>query len=108
MILPVYGSWREPQQMGRDSSAVSLFHRLGSKAMSAEDHYLLGLALTRSGNGRAGLEVWELARAAEPNSTDTLPGADRGRISHPKSSPPLLKPGNFSYPDRGGRPGVTG
>ena len=40
--------------------------------MLAEDHYLLGVALSRGGNNRGGLEVWELARAADPNHTDTL------------------------------------
>jgi tetratricopeptide (TPR) repeat protein len=63
---------RASVQLGRDESAMSLFHRLGSKAMSAEDYYLLGVALTRSGNNGGGLEVWELARAADPNHTDTL------------------------------------
>lgn len=63
---------RASVQLGRDSSAVSLFHRLGSGAMSAEDNYLLGISLTRSGNNRGGLEVWEQARAANPNHTGTL------------------------------------
>jgi tetratricopeptide (TPR) repeat protein len=63
---------RASVQLGRDSSAVSLFHRLGSDAMLAEDNYLLGVALTRGGNNSGGLEVWELARAADPNHADTL------------------------------------
>ena len=63
---------RASVQLGRDSSAVSLFHRLGSEAMLAEDNYLLGVALTRGGNNRGGVEVWELARAADPNHADAL------------------------------------
>ena len=72
---------RASVQLGRDSSAVSLFHRLGSDAMLAEDNYLLGVALTRSGNNRGGLQVWELARAADPNHTDTLLALTRAYLA---------------------------
>jgi hypothetical protein len=43
---------RASVQLGRDDSAVSLFHRLGSKAMLADDHYLLG-------------DCWQLNRAGK-------------------------------------------
>jgi tetratricopeptide (TPR) repeat protein len=57
---------------GRNQSAIALFGRLGGQAMLAEDHYLLGLALNREGNRKGAKEVWELARAADPNHTEAL------------------------------------
>ena len=58
-------------RLGRDSSAMAVYNRIGPDAMAAEDLCLLGIALTRSGNNRA-LEVWEQACAAEPNHAETL------------------------------------
>jgi tetratricopeptide (TPR) repeat protein len=62
---------RSSIRLGRDSSGMAVYNRVGPEAMAAEDLYLLGIALTRSGNNRA-LEVWEQARAAEPNHAETL------------------------------------
>jgi tetratricopeptide (TPR) repeat protein len=62
---------RSSIRLGRDSSGMAVYNRVGPDAMAAEDLYLLGVALTRSGNNRA-LEVWEQARAAEPNHAETL------------------------------------
>ena len=62
---------RASVRLGRDSSAMGVYGKLGSEAMKAEDLCLLGIALNRSGNPRA-LEVWEQARAAEPNHAETL------------------------------------
>jgi tetratricopeptide (TPR) repeat protein len=58
-------------RLGRDSSGMAVYSRIGSDSMAAEDLCLLGIALTRNGNKRA-LEVWEQARAAEPNHAETL------------------------------------
>jgi tetratricopeptide (TPR) repeat protein len=58
-------------RLERDSSAMAVYNRIGPDAMAVEDLYLLGIALSRSGNKRA-LEVWEQARAAEPNHAETL------------------------------------
>jgi tetratricopeptide (TPR) repeat protein len=58
-------------RLDRDSSAMAVYHRMGSGAMAAEDLCLLGIALNRSGNNRA-LEVWEQAYAADPNHSETL------------------------------------
>jgi tetratricopeptide (TPR) repeat protein len=58
-------------RMGCDSAAMTVYHRLGPEAMFADDLCLLGVALTRSGNSR-GVEVWEQARAADPNHAETL------------------------------------
>ncbi len=58
-------------RLGRDSSAMAVYNKMGSGAMTAEDLCLLGIALNRSGNNRA-LEVWEQAFAAEPNHAETL------------------------------------
>ena len=44
---------RASVRLGRDASAMSLFERLGPQLMTADDFYLLGVALSRSGNRRA-------------------------------------------------------
>ena len=62
---------RASVRLGRDSSALALFNRLGADAMSADDLCLLGIALTRTGNPR-GLEVWEQALKAEPSHPEVL------------------------------------
>jgi tetratricopeptide (TPR) repeat protein len=58
-------------RLGRDSSALAVYNRLGADAMTPDDLCLLGLALTRSGNPR-GIEVWEQARSKQPNHPETL------------------------------------
>ena len=62
---------RASVRLGRDSSAMAVYQRLGPDAMTPDDLCLLGIALTRTGNTR-GLEVWEQARSAEPNHPETL------------------------------------
>jgi len=62
---------RASVRLGRDSSAMSIYRRLGPQAMLADDLCLLGIALTRTGNDR-GLEVWEQARSSDPNHAETL------------------------------------
>ncbi len=58
-------------RLGNDSSALAIYSRLGSGAMTPDDLCLLGIVLTRIGNPR-GLEVWEQARSAQPNHAETL------------------------------------
>jgi len=62
---------RASVRLGRDSSAMAVYHRLGPQTMLADDLCLLGIALTRTGNSR-GLEVWEQARSFDPNHAETL------------------------------------
>jgi tetratricopeptide (TPR) repeat protein len=62
---------RASVRLGRHSSALALFGRVGPRDMTPDDLYLLGIALTRSGNSR-GLEVWEQALAAQPDHAETL------------------------------------
>jgi tetratricopeptide (TPR) repeat protein len=63
---------RASVRLRRDSSAMAMFERIGPKGMSPEDLCLLGIALTRSGNAQAGLQVWEQAHSAEPDHAETL------------------------------------
>jgi tetratricopeptide (TPR) repeat protein len=63
---------RASVRSGRTSSALAIFNRLGSQALLSEDLYLLGIALNRNGNSKGALEVWERARSADPNHTETL------------------------------------
>ena len=63
---------RASVRLGRDSSAKAIYHRLGPEAMLADDLCLLGIALTRAGNRQGAVEVWEQARAADPNHAETL------------------------------------
>jgi tetratricopeptide (TPR) repeat protein len=65
-------------QQGRDSLAMSMYERLGESALQAEDRYILGLALSRTGKVRPAVEVWEGARAVDPERAETLFQLTRG------------------------------
>ncbi len=58
---------RSSVQLGRDASAMSLFERLGSHSMLADDLYLLGVALARTGNDKGSTEVWQQGLKADPD-----------------------------------------
>ncbi|MFI5454121.1 MAG: tetratricopeptide repeat protein [Isosphaerales bacterium] len=63
---------RASVHLGRDPSAMAVYHRLGPQTMLADDLCLLGIALTRTGNRQGGLQVWEQARSIDPNHAETL------------------------------------
>jgi tetratricopeptide (TPR) repeat protein len=63
---------RASVRLGRDDSARAFFRRLGSQAMQSDDLCLLGIALTRMGDNQGALQVWEQARAQNPNDPETL------------------------------------
>jgi tetratricopeptide (TPR) repeat protein len=63
---------RASVRLGRNEAARALFRRLGSQAMLAEDLCLLGISLTRLGDRRRALQVWEQARSLDPNHVETL------------------------------------
>jgi len=63
---------RSSIRLGRDSSAMSVYEQLGSSAMAAEDLYLLGIALARTGHPKGSIEVWEQALKADPDHAETL------------------------------------
>ena len=63
---------RTSVRMGRDSSALSLFSRLGPDFMTADDFYLLGIAVSRTGNPKGGVEVWEQGLRANPDHPEIL------------------------------------
>src|SRR5262249_8252886 len=52
---------RSAARLGRDSLALSLFDRVASTGMTAEDQYLLGLALGRAGQVERARSAWEAA-----------------------------------------------
>jgi tetratricopeptide (TPR) repeat protein len=58
--------------LGRYPSAMGLYERLGPPAMQAEDLYLLGLALARTGKTQAARDVWERARSLDPDHAGAL------------------------------------
>ena len=63
---------RASVRMGRDSSALSLFNRLGPDFMTADDFYLLGVAVSRTGNPKGSVEVWEQGLKTNPDHPETL------------------------------------
>ena len=63
---------RSSIQLGHDSSALSLYERLGFSAMAADDLYLLGTTLARTGNPQESVKVWEQALKADPDHPETL------------------------------------
>ena len=67
-------------QLGRDDLAMSLYQRLGESAMQAEDRYLLGLVLSRSGKLRSAVTVWEAARRASRSAPRRSSSSIRGYL----------------------------
>jgi tetratricopeptide (TPR) repeat protein len=72
---------RSSMRLGRSPLALAIFNRLGAHAMLPEDLYLLGIGLSRNGNSKGALEVWEQARAADPNRTETLLALTRAYVA---------------------------
>jgi tetratricopeptide (TPR) repeat protein len=62
---------RSLARLGRDSSAIAVYNRLTPDALVPDDFWLLGLALSRSGDPRA-IKVWEQARHVTPSHPETL------------------------------------
>jgi tetratricopeptide (TPR) repeat protein len=67
---------RSSVKLGLDSSALSLYQRLGPDLMTADDSHLLGIALRRTGNPR-GIEVWEEALGKTPDHAEILDALSR-------------------------------
>ncbi len=63
---------RASVHLGRDSSALSLFERIGNRSMMADDLYLLGVALSRTGNDKGSTEVWKQGLRADPDHPQIL------------------------------------
>jgi tetratricopeptide (TPR) repeat protein len=59
-------------RLGRDAQAMSLYERIGPQGMQADDLYLLGVALARSGNAKGAIEVWQQALKADPDHPEAL------------------------------------
>jgi tetratricopeptide (TPR) repeat protein len=62
---------RSSVRLGRYDQALSLYDRLGPDTMKVDDLYLLGIALTGTGNSR-GVEVWERALQIDPDHPESL------------------------------------
>ena len=97
---------RASVRLGRDSSALAVFGRLGADAMTPDDLCLLGIALIRSGNSR-GLEVWEQALAMRAGPRGDALRADAGLLqSRPAcrrrhDGPPPCRLPRLGRPGRG-------
>ena len=65
---------RASVDLGRDSSALLLFERIGNRSMMADDLYLLGVALSRTGNDKGSTEVWTQGLRADPDHPQILHG----------------------------------
>ncbi|QEH35283.1 Doubled CXXCH motif (Paired_CXXCH_1) [Aquisphaera giovannonii] len=59
-------------RLGRDEPAVSLFTRLDPATLAAEDFYLLGLSLLRSGRRPEAVATWRRALRVEPDYPEAL------------------------------------
>ena len=62
---------RSLARLGRDSSAIAVYNRLAPDALAPDDFWLLGLALSRTGDPR-GIKVWEQTRHLMPSHPETL------------------------------------
>ena len=65
---------RSTARLGRDASALALFARVPEPDRQAEDLYLLGLALGRSGKPAGARTAWESAIRLDPDHAETLDG----------------------------------
>ena len=63
---------RASARQGRDSSANSLFHRLGEESLEAEDYFLLGLGLGRAGQTASAGRMWEKALSLDGDHAEAL------------------------------------
>jgi tetratricopeptide (TPR) repeat protein len=63
---------RSAARLGEDARANRLFARIGSDALAAEDLFLLGLGLDRSGQKDAARGAWQKALRLEDNHAETL------------------------------------
>lgn len=63
---------RASARLGRDDSAEAIYRRLGTEHMKAEDFFLLGRGLLRSGRSGPGLVSLRAARDADPDHAETL------------------------------------
>jgi len=63
---------RASVHLGRDSSALSLFQRIGSRLMTADDFYLLGVVLSRTDNFQGSTEVWKQGLQVDPDHPQIL------------------------------------
>ena len=61
-------------RLGRDSSALTLYQRLGDRSMMADDYYLLSVALSRAGNIQGSTEAWKQGLRIEPDHPQMLYG----------------------------------
>lgn len=63
---------RASARLGRDDSAEAIYRRLGTERMEAEDYFLLGRGLLRSGRSGPGLISLRAARDADPDHAEAL------------------------------------
>jgi tetratricopeptide (TPR) repeat protein len=57
----------------RDGAALAIYENLAhSEALQAEDHFLMGLSLARSGKPESALEVWEKGARERPDHAELL------------------------------------
>jgi len=63
---------RSVARQNRDQNAIAIYSRLELKLMMAEDYFLLGRALSRTGQIDSALKSLEAARAADPDRPEML------------------------------------
>jgi tetratricopeptide (TPR) repeat protein len=63
---------RATARLGRDAQANALFARVGEENLQAEDRYLIGLGLSRAGQGDASVRLWEQVVASDPERSEAL------------------------------------
>jgi tetratricopeptide (TPR) repeat protein len=63
---------RASVRLGRDSSGLSLYDQFDPATMKADDFYLVGVALARSGNVKGSMSAWELGLKNDPDHPELL------------------------------------
>ena len=65
-------SARSAARQNRDQQAIAIYSRLELRLMTAEDYFLLGRSLSRTGQDDLAVKALERSRAADPNRLEML------------------------------------
>ena len=68
---------RSSIRQSRDSVASALYDRLDPRSLGAEDLYLMGSVIQRSGDKKGSITLWERALSVDPDHAETLFASSR-------------------------------
>ena len=82
---------RASARLGKDETAEAIYRRLGTKAMEAEDLFLLGQGLIKRDQKGPGLTALRAARDLDPDHAEALDALINARGRRPGADPGLAR-----------------